>query len=273
MGVVALLAGAAMACTSVTGSDRVFAPSTKWVLVGELHGTNEIPDAFANLVCLAGRSGRTVVVALELSADWQPAIDAWIQSDGGPSARAALLALPIWSSPDGRGSTAFVRLLDTLRRQRQAGVIQRVVAADVGRATPDDITRDAAMAAAWTAAAIAPDMLVVALVGGIHAMRRPYAIGDRTIVTAGSLMPSAKTVTLNVVGSGGTAWNCQDDGCGTHEVGGLPAKVAGITPDGTDSHFDATYALARPTSAAKPAAGSPRVTPPVPAPPAAARTR
>ena len=214
----------------VPGADRLWRPATHWVIVGELHGTAEIPDAFTNLVCLAAASSRPVTVALEYSSDWQSAIDAFLASDGGPAAQATLMTLPVWHQEmqDGRGSTAFRQMLDRLRVMKRDGMIVGVVATDVGRATPPVPTRDAAMARAWTAIPTADDGIVVALAGNVHAMRHPWVLPGNNIVTAGSLMPVARTMTVNVVGNGGQAWNCQADGCRGHASGPARTAAAGI---------------------------------------------
>ncbi|MEP7211342.1 MAG: hypothetical protein ABI740_10935, partial [Alphaproteobacteria bacterium] len=251
-----LLAAAASACAPVEGADRLWLPATHWVIVGELHGTNETPDAFTNLVCLAASSGRPVTVALEYSADWQPVINAYLNSDGGADARAALLTLPVWQAEmqDGRGSIAFLQMLDRLRRMKMAGRIVGVIGSDVGGSTPSGQTRDAAMAQAWTAIPTAENGIILALVGNVHAMRKAMVRPERTIVTAGSLMPSARTITVNVVGNGGKAWNCQADGCQEHD-NGVPRQASAGIVIATDADYpwSATYELGRLTTAASPA--------------------
>ena len=253
----AALVGATTApCIPIAGADRLWSASTRWVIAGELHGTNETPDAFANLVCLAAATGRPVTVALEYPADGQAVIDAWLASDGDTAARSALLTLPIWSkeSQDGRSSVAFLRLWNTLRVMKQSRTITGVVASDVGRSTPPGQTRDAAMAASWTAIPKNDRDLVLILVGNVHAMRKPAIFGDRKIITAGSLMPRRQTVSINVIGIGGTAWTCESDGCREHDSGPRRPAVAGITFDkNAERSWDATYQLGGGTTAAAPA--------------------
>ncbi len=253
----AALVGATTApCIPVAGADRLWSAATRWVIVGELHGTNETPDAFANLVCLAAVTGRPVTVALEYPADGQAVIDAWLASDGDPAARSALLTLPIWSKEfqDGRSSIAFLRLWNTLRVMKQSGTITGVVASDVGRSTPPGQTRDAAMAASWTAIPKHDRDLVLILVGNVHAMRKPAIFGDRKIITAGSLMPRRQTVSINVISVGGTAWTCESDGCREHDSGPRRPAVAGITFDkNAERSWDAIYQLGGGTTAAAPA--------------------
>lgn len=253
---VALLAATASGCTPVPGAGGLWESRTRWVVVGEIHGTNETPDAFANLVCLASATGRPVTIAVEFSADWQPVIDAYLASNGGPKARAALLTLPVWKTemPDGRGSVASLRMLDRFRRMKRSGRITGVLGFDTGRSTSSEQTRDAAMAKAWTAIPAADNGIILALTGNIHAMRTPFVRPNRTIVTAGSLMPPTRTITVNVVGNGGKAWTCQSDGCGEHANGPPRAASAGILySDKVDHAWGATYELGRPTTAAAPA--------------------
>lgn len=95
----ALAAASALACPPVPNADRLWAkPETQWILVGEMHGTAQMPALFADLVCqAAATSGRPITVALEQNAGMQPAIDAFLKSDGGPRARASFLAAPMWT--------------------------------------------------------------------------------------------------------------------------------------------------------------------------------
>ncbi|RYF10702.1 MAG: hypothetical protein EOO77_20985, partial [Oxalobacteraceae bacterium] len=101
-----LLSAIAPSCAPVAGASRLWQPETRWVIVGEMHGTNESPDAFANLVCLASATGRPVTVAVEYTSDDQTAIDTFLASDGSSAARAVLLKLFLFTSElqDGRGS-------------------------------------------------------------------------------------------------------------------------------------------------------------------------
>jgi hypothetical protein len=42
----ALLVATASGCTPIAGADNLWVPNTRWVILGEMHGTNETPDAF-----------------------------------------------------------------------------------------------------------------------------------------------------------------------------------------------------------------------------------
>lgn len=257
--VAALLAAAAPACTPVPGSSRLWESTIRWVIVGEMHGTNESPDAFANLICLAAATGRPVTAALEYRADEQRAIDEFLASDGSADAQASLLKLTLFASKyqDGRGSTAFLRLFHRLRILKQSGRVRGVIASDIGRATPEGQDRNEAMAQSWKAITAPNNAIILAYVGNIHSMRKPITLGDRTIMPAGALMPSPATLTVNVDGNGGTAWNCQDDGCRPHSNGDVRHAKQEITyATAADRQWDATYELGVSTTAAPPANGS-----------------
>ncbi len=218
LGLIALLAAAAP-CTPVPGAERLWQPATRWVIVGEMHGTNETPAAFVNLVCLAGRTGRPVSVAIEYSEDFQPAVDAWLLSDGGAKARAALLEMRIWhreaSNQDGRSSGAFLKMFEQLRLMKR---------------------------------------LILALVGNFHAIRKEEAFPGNPTRTAGSLMPPARTLTVNVVSNGGRAWFCDQQGCGDQASGYAREAPVGIVYSAdADRRWDATYELGVPTTASPPA--------------------
>ena len=69
-------APALAACSPLPGAEQVWSrPMIRWVFVGELHGSNEAPAAFLDLVCDALARGRRVTVALERPTSEQPALD------------------------------------------------------------------------------------------------------------------------------------------------------------------------------------------------------
>lgn len=252
----AAIAAQAMSCTPVEAAGQLFDDNVYWIIVGELHGTNEAPDAFANLVCLATQTNRPVTVAVEFSSDLQPAIDLFLASDGGAKARSDFLSLPVWQRDfqDGRTSVAMLRLFETLRRMKQAGSISAVLATDIGQSTPPDLQRDAAMAHAWQTIPRPNNDLVLAFVGNIHAMRVPWTYSGGSVATAGSLMPPSQTVTVNIVGNGGDAWNCTSKGCGVSSA--RPSAEAGRGlkfHESASSPWSVTYELGIPTTAASPA--------------------
>jgi hypothetical protein len=190
--------------------------SASLVVMGEIHGTREIPAAFAGLVCraAAGAPGRTTLVGLEILTDAQPAIDAFLASDGGAAATRDFLAAGFWQREyqDGRSSRAMLDLLAELRRQRAAGLGIAVRALDPP-AFEKSGDRDAGMSANLAAAidALHPARTLV-LVGNVHSRTLPgYPWDPKADYQPLGMLLRARypdLVALNVSTLGGLAWIC-----------------------------------------------------------------
>ena len=61
------------------------------VLVGEAHGTNEIPRFTGSLVCSLLKAGRSVILAVEQDADEQDALNRYMRSDGSAAEKRVLI--------------------------------------------------------------------------------------------------------------------------------------------------------------------------------------
>lgn len=255
----ALLAASAApdACVPVEGAATLWARrETRWVIVGEMHGTNETPGAFTNLVCLAVQSRGPVTVAIEYPADMQPVLDAWLASDGGEAARTALLAAPFWrrSTQDGRTSVAFLQMLERLRVMHRAGTVRSVRAFCPPKDGPAVGDYNEAMADRLTKIADAAPGLVMVLVGNFHAINHAMTTPQGSIRPAASLLPANKKVTVDIVGTGGSMWACQMEGCHRYDYPAQPSGPSRIAPDTSeDQRYDMIYTLGKPYSAAKPA--------------------
>ena len=53
------------------------------LMVGDLHATRETPRLAAELTCTLARSGAPVTLAIEMPRDEQPALEVYLDSDGG----------------------------------------------------------------------------------------------------------------------------------------------------------------------------------------------
>lgn len=107
-------------------------------LLGESHGTREIPAIAKDFVCQIAAAGRPVILGLEIPRDEQSRIDKFIASDGSRSDVAALLSGPFWTPDpadalsDGRSSKAMFDLIDHARLARRKGAAIAVLAIDPG---------------------------------------------------------------------------------------------------------------------------------------------
>ena len=171
----AINAGASASCSPVPGADQVWSkPSVHWVFIGEMHGSNETPAAFRELVCDAIAQGKHVTVALERPSNDQAALDNILTAKDLATARQSLFRLPDWKEVlDGRSSEAILRLLLSLRELRSLHPDLRVVAFDVPAPyTGTAAARDEAMGHALLSLKPAkPNDLVLILTGNIHAMQ------------------------------------------------------------------------------------------------------
>jgi hypothetical protein len=209
----------------ITGEDQL---NASVVVLGETHGTREIPAAFAQLVCRAApwRRGAPVVVGLEIVSSAQAAMNEFLDSDGGSAARQLLLEHEFWQREyqDGRSSEAMLGLLDQLRRFRAAGLGIVVRAIDSPQYGAGD--RDAVMTAALIEAirSVHPSQTLV-LVGDVHSrIHEGYpwdpnaayrSLASQLRTTHGDL------IGLHVAASRGSAWTCLTAvaaECGAHAL-------------------------------------------------------
>jgi hypothetical protein len=262
-------ASSSLACLALPGADEILAMDEKrYILFGELHGTAETPELVGDFACLAARRG-PVVLGLEMPADEQPALDAYLASDGSPAARAALVRGWHWGNSSGLDSEAIAALIDRVRTMQFAGLPIRLLAFRAA-STANGIGNegDRAMAVAWrTSIAGNPRARLVALVGDAHAFRS----ASGTVEPAAMHLPQEEVFNLIAARVGGEAWNCiapagasQPGGaseldCSPHPVPNAvppvpPRGILPIVPQAPESRFfDRWYSPGRPFTASPPA--------------------
>ncbi len=262
-------AGAIASCSPIPGADQIWSKaSVHWVFIGELHGSNETPGAFRDLVCDAIAQGKHVTVALERPTSEQAALDNILTAKDLSAAKEALLQLPRWKEGmDGLASEAMLRLLVSLRELRRLQPDLKVVAFDAPYAGPPSAAaRDEAMGYALLSLSTAkPNDLVLILTGNLHAMQAP----KRGYDLAAMYLPPKEILSLEVTDRGGESWtDSTTDGCGPSK-GGVRDKDAkrpyGIFLDPSLAPFgkvDGILSLGVPLTPSAPAAGEPS---PIPA--------
>lgn len=256
-------AGAAEPCRPVDGLAPLLEPKTV-LLFGELHGTAEAPAFVGNALCLATEAGRKVTLAFEVPHEETERFAAFLASDGGEAARAALLGGAFWTRPfqDGRGSLAMLGLVDTARRLRAAGKDVEIFLFDAAEPTR---SRDLEMANRLRPAiAAAADRLFVILTGNFHSQLTRGREGYPAFVPMGFYVKDhhqgRRVVALDNLYTGGSAWICQSaTDCGETKLGGgggLPdwTVVAGAEPAERGHHgrYHLGAISASPPAAAKP---------------------
>lgn len=124
------VAGAEPACVAQTLID-VKTIEQQVILIGETHGTNEIPAFTLGIVCSLLRAGKSVILGVEHSGEQQEALNRFLSSSGSAEDRKALLQGVNWRLySDGRGSVAMLELVDAMRRLRMAGQRVGILAID-----------------------------------------------------------------------------------------------------------------------------------------------
>ena len=244
-----LLAAAALqGCKPLPGAAQLWENhQTRFVVVGEMHGTVQTPDVFFGLVCSAQSSHRPLVVALEQAEIAQPAINAFIATTPLNEAERAFCKSLIWTgdSQDGRSSAAYLNLFVRLRASERSGLIQSIVAFQpvlLGEKPVSDSDFNKMMAKRLEVAAETyQDALVLVLVGNVHARKLPLRIRSTRIDPAVSFLPPKQVVSLNVPVRG-KAWNCEDT-CGPHNEDGDVRPGYGVYIGAFNAAFDGEIRL------------------------------
>lgn len=262
MGLAIHAAAAVTSCSPVPGADQLWSkPSVHWVFIGELHGSNETPAAFRELVCDAIAHGKNVTVALERPTSEQAALDNILtaKTKDLPAAQQSLLQLHDWKEvPDGRGSEAMLRLLLSLRELYKLHPDLKVFAFDAPYTGTAPGARDEALGHALLSLRPAkPNELVLILTGNLHAMQ-----ASKRYTLAAMYLPPKEILSLEVTDRGGETWSqSTEDGCGPQKggVGDKDAKKPygifldpGLAPFGK---VDGVLSLGVPLTASAPAAG------------------
>lgn len=237
------------------------------LLLGELHGTRETP---AVLVSMLRQSGDTPwLLGLEIPRQEQARVDAFLRSDGGAKARAALVAGPFWTRDlqDGRSSDAMMRLIDGVRALRRGGRDIRIVCFD--DAAPLSDGRDAHMADALRAALVAQKhRRAVALTGNYHARIGRGSPWNAEKEFMGWHLRDLSPLSVDVTAPTGANWICTPE-CGEHAFGRerVPGKLALHVASQADERgyhgslalpqFTASPPAAKPSSATNEPSASP----------------
>lgn len=222
-----------------------FIPVEPWLsegllVLGELHGTEELPRIAVRTACAAAAGGKTAWLALEWPRQDLERIESFLSTGD----EAALLTGAFWRRDyqDGRSSRAMLGVLHEVRRMRAAGRDVRVLPFDVsvdGSANGQD--RDTGMAAFIADARTRnPGAPMVLLVGNIHATRRLKIPRSMVwhLVKGGTPLK-----TLNVAASGGTAWMCGAH-CGIEALHGEdlgPGPRIIETPEAVKAGYDGLW--------------------------------
>ena len=250
------LLASAPACAPVEGSDALWRDDLRFVAVGEMHGTVEAPEAFADLVCLALDRG-PVTVLLEYPVQMQPTFDAFMAEPDADAARDILLAYPHgpFRYHDGRGSEAMLAMFQRFRSLHQAGGDLKLLASVPDSPRVEGFTQSHSeldRAQLWSSAArAAPERRMMIFVGSVHA-GKARRVGSSLGLPAAAHFRQEEVLALYVASDGGEAWNCRDE-CGVGPVAplGLGDRRGVVIAPEADGAFDG-YLAVGPATASPP---------------------
>ena len=185
------------------------------LLLGELHGTREVPRFVAQGACQTASLGQPVTVGLELPVENQERVTRFLRSAGGEEDWLKLMEAPFWRNPypDGRGSEAMANLLDQLRQLRAQGLDVDAFVFDHPGAqgqAKEDLLADTVLA--WVRRT--PGRFFVVVSGNIHPRTTPGLPWDRDYQPMGLKLSRQwpGVVALDVAYNTGSAWICSVTG-------------------------------------------------------------
>ncbi len=230
------------------------------LLLGEVHGSREIPRYTLSAVCTALDQSRPVVLGLEIPTSEQKRVDTYLGSNGDEMARTQLLAGDFWqrSYQDGRSSEAMAELIEGARQLVAAGKPLRVLCFDAP--VQEGENRDGAMGRYLVAHRQAhPTTRLVVLTGNIHARTTVGTPWDPDLKPTGYYLAATDetVVSLKARNAAGEFWVCNPD-CGRKRLGGRgTAEARGVVlfdepdPRGNDGLFDVGTPTASPPAVRK----------------------
>lgn len=262
------LAASTADCAAPAGWNEIAATAPRYVLLGEMHGSEQSPAMLADLVCTEAQRGKPILVALELGSDGDPLLQrAWTQPHAA-FAKTLLETNGEWTArTDGATSQAMLAMLVRLHALKSGGIPIDVVAFNGARddaqrerwmSLPGQGPHEAAQAENIRRAANARDYgRVFVLVGGLHARKRPVTLDVAFEPMAMRLAPASDILSLKMTYSAGTSWSCRlkpgltPDGpvdasmiaCKSYAVPGTASgddpgiKLGGAEPDYDGSYF------------------------------------
>ncbi len=236
------LARAADLIRSEAGSHRL-------ILLGEKHGTREVPDLVAMLASSYAGEG-ALLLGLEIHRSEHAALKRYLDSDGGPWARDALRSTPFWqvqgTQHDGRRSRDMLDLVEHVRTLRASGRDIAILPYDVARdELPDDVpdpaARDRAMANnirhAWSNL---PRGRLLILGGNVHAMlERPADAPAEMQTPMGAWLRDLDPYSVDIVARSGAFWAC------LQQCGPLSSTAGAAVSGPTDGPYRLRVVLER----------------------------
>ncbi|MEO6902036.1 MAG: hypothetical protein ABI315_02655 [Bacteroidia bacterium] len=196
-----------------------FITDKKVIVVGEMHGTTEVPLFVLQLIKQLKKSQKKLTVGLEIPINYQKEINDFMKSGDFEK----LKKLDHFKYPDGRTSIAMGQLIKGLREL--SGV--KTICFDIDTNLRYGINRDSLMGVNLSESY--RDGQMVILTGNLHAnLKEGYWRPNFKSATYYFNMEKKfndKLISLNTYYGGGTIWNCMEDGCKERDAGSNGGNV------------------------------------------------
>ena len=197
------------------------------MLLGELHGTQQVPRFIAQGACQTASNGTPVTVGLELPVENQERVATFIRSAGSEDDWLKLMEAPFWRNPyqDGRSSEAMANLLEQLRKLRAQGLdVDAFVFDHPG--LKGHAHEDAMAATVLSRVRQDPGRFFLVVSGNIHPRTRQGLPWDASYRPMGLLLSKQlkHVVALDMAYDSGSAWICAVEGGQQVECGVRPAR-------------------------------------------------
>ncbi|OBU63910.1 calcium-binding protein [Stenotrophomonas maltophilia] len=224
---------------------RQHAGDHRLIVLGELHGTREVPVLVREMMEAYAADGAPVRLALELPTGENEALATYLASAGTAKARAALRGTTYWNvrsrMHDGRRSEDMLDLIEAARVLRTRGRDVQVFGFDrvLPAETAGSGARDRVMAeeVRARAQALPNNGRLLVLTGNVHGMRtQPKMIAYPPMT---SLLKDLDVYNVRIEARGGEGWGCTAvEHCGARPLRGH----AGASPR-VDTDADRSYDL------------------------------
>lgn len=215
---------------------RSFMGNKKVLVVGEMHGTEEVPTLVLKMIRQLHQSGQPLTVGLEIPSDHQQVVESFLKK--GDFSR--LLQLEYFQYPDGRTSVAMGQLIRGLRDLKDI----RVICFDIDSKLSSSINRDSVMGVNLSKGY--QDGYLVMLTGNLHANLKEgyWRPNFKSAVYHFSKLRKLddQLLSLNTYFGSGTIWNCMQDGCKEREVQDNSSLKKGIKYRNFIAVYDAALA-------------------------------
>lgn len=214
------------------------------IIVGEWHGTKEMPAFAGNLVCYYAKKNIPVLLGLEMPSSMQASINNYHLSPGNKQERAELLSVEFWGRTGkfGTASNAIFDLLELSRQLRSDGYQLMPFAYDMKdvdmpipliKGEPFIFQRDLLMAANIQTRAIQyKNHKIIILAGNGHARK-----GADSLSMAAFLTKSTPNVAIGFNSLGGQAWNCTGKSATAMVCGSQPIEAMTMPPGSGFDHI------------------------------------